>query len=169
MDGRLNVQSTPDGGASLPNPKNTLNESSNTQPYLFFLAGTLFLLWQGNDGRLNCRQSNDNGANFTNKVTIGEKSGSHPAMAAGADGLLFLSWRGLDDNLNQIVSETGTTNGFATVPSFKRRFYDTSPNGPSLCLFNGRMFVTWQGSDSDNHINVAILNRGSVAVYGPLK
>jgi hypothetical protein len=85
----------------------------------------------------------------------------------------YLSWRGVvNEVLNQIVSQTGNTNGFAADPPYKRAFDrvidgpERSHNGPSLCEFKGRMFVAWQGIDSDHHVNVAVLNRGSVAVFG---
>ncbi len=167
-DDQLNVATTTNNGVSWI--KKRVLEKSNTQPWISFANGTLFLCWQGTDQRLNFLQTTDFvNLSFTNKVTIGERSDSHPAMILDADGTPWLSWRGVgNEQLNQIVSESGNTNGFAADPSFKRVFDDTSPNGPALCLFKGRVFVGWQGTDSDHHINVAALNRGSVVSYGLL-
>jgi len=175
LDDRLNVATTNDGLGHWM-VKKTLEEKSYTQPWITFSNNTLLLCWQGLDQRLNFLQTTDFAdLIFVNKVTIGERSDSHPAVAVAADGLPFLCWRGVgNDVLNQIVSDTGDTNGFAADPSFKRPFDrlvdgpEKSPNGPSLCPFRQPMFVAWQGTDDDHHINVAVLNRGSVAVYGLL-
>ena len=168
-DTRLNVISSADGVNW--SGKQTLNETSPTEPSLVSHNGVLYLLWNGTDSanKLNIIESHDMGASFSNKITLGETSDHHPAMTFGADGLPRLSWTGSGNALlNELISETGTTNGFAATPAYKRMFSDTGANGPSLCAFRGRAFVGWTGTDHDNRVNVAELSRGAVAVYGEL-
>ena len=151
--------------------KQTLNETSPTEPSLAFHNGVLYLLWNGTDSanKLNIIESHDMGTTFSNKITLGETSDHHPAMTFGTDGLPRLSWAGSGNALlNELVSETGTTNGFEAVPAYKRTFTDMGANGPCLCSFRGRIYVGWTATDGDHHVNVAELSRGAVAVYGQL-
>jgi hypothetical protein len=170
-DSRLNVMSSADLGGTWQN-KRTLNESSPTEPSLAVFNGKLILMWNGTDfsNHLNFIESIDGGLTWGNKVTIGETSGHHPAMALGADLVPHFCWAGSGNELlNVFHSETGNTNGFLASPNYKRTFYDTASNGPCLCEFRGRMFIGWTGTDTNNHLNVAQLSRGAVAVYGHLQ
>jgi hypothetical protein len=91
-------------------------------------------------------------------------------MAVGVDHVPYFCWAGSGNALlNLLHSESGNTNGFLASPNYKRTFYDTAANGPCLCEFKGKMFVGWTGTDSKNHVNVAQLSRGAVAVYGHLR
>lgn len=169
-DWRLNVMSSGDLGASWQN-KRTLNESSPTEPALAAFGGKLILMWNGTDfgNHLNFIESSDDGLTWGNKVTLGETSGHHPAMASGPGLIPYFCWAGSGNNLlNLLHSETGATNGFAVSPNYKRTFYDTASNGPCVCNFKGKVFIGWTGTDSGDHVNVAQLSRGAVAVYGHL-
>lgn len=168
-DTRLNVISSTDGVNW--SGKQTLNETSPTEPSLVFHNGVLYLLWNGTDSanKLNIIESHDMGASFSNKITLGETSDHHPAMTFGADELPRLSWTGSGNALlNELISETGTTNGFEATPAYKRTFTDMGANGPSLCTFRGLTYVGWTGTDVDHRVNVAELSRGAVSVYGKL-
>ena len=67
-----------------------------------------------------------------------------------------------------IISETGATNGFLASPNYKRTFYDTGSNGPCLCIFKGKVFIGWTGTDSDVRERRSKPSRGAIAVYGHL-
>jgi hypothetical protein len=170
-DDRLNAMSSGDLGATWQN-KRTLNEASPTEPALAVFNGKLILMWNGTDSvnRLNFIESSDGGLNWGNKVTLDDTSGHHPAMAVGADHAPYFCWAGSGNELlNLLHSESGNTNGFLVSPNYKRTFYDTAANGPCLSEFQGKMFIGWTGTDSNNHVNVARLTRGAVAVYGHLR
>jgi hypothetical protein len=167
-DDHLNVMSSGDLGATWQN-KRTLGETSPTEPALALWNGTLILMWNGTDSdhHLNFIQSSDGGLSWGNKVIIGDTSDHHPAMALGADQVPYFCWAGRGNaQLNLLHSESGSTTGFQVSPNYKRTFSDTAANGPCLCAFKGHTLVGWTGTDSDNHVNVARLSRGAVAVYG---
>src|SRR3989440_6290691 len=178
--GALHVGTTQNGGASWTRHV-TLQEYSDAQPSLIFHNNVLYLCWKGitPSHQLFFAECTDfTNLTFVNKVVIndvgnsvgdpGVFSGQSPSVAFDANNFSWLSWATLNSGiLNQIVSEKGTINGFADIPSYHRQFRSyTAASGPSLCFFRGKMFIGWQGSVAPFELEVGVLNRGSVAVYG---
>jgi hypothetical protein len=166
FDNRLNVMSSGDLGATWQNMR-TLNETSPTEPALAVFNGKLILMWMGTDApaHLNFIESADGGLTWGNKVTIGDTTDHHPAMVVGADNVPYFCWADSGNELlNVLHSETGDTNGFQVSPDYRRSFRNAAADGPCLCEFNAKMFIGWTGLDQ--HVNVARLTRGAVAVYG---
>jgi hypothetical protein len=150
MDGRLSILSSVDGKQF--GDKVTLGESTDSAPGLTFDNGQLFLLWRGTDaGRsLNILQSAD-GANFGAKVTLAETSDFHPAL--GHPGQFILAWtgRGAGQHLNVLASPSLQT------PGSKDTFGDSTRSAPALATFGNRSFLSWIGTDTRGHVNLAVL------------
>ena len=64
------------------------------------------------------------------------------------DGRLFIAWTGADNRLNVKWS----TDLGATWQN-KRTLNETSPTEPALAVFNGKVILMWNGTDSANHLN----------------
>jgi hypothetical protein len=180
--GSIHVATTKDGGATWTKEV-TLPEHSDAQPSLVFHNNKLTLSWKGisPNTQLSFAECTDFATlTFVNKVVIydpgnnvgdpGVISNQSPSVAFDSDGFAWLSWASLNTGiLNQIISEKGTINGFANVPSYHRQFRaHVAGLGPSLCFFQGKMFIAWQGNGAPFNVQTAVLNRGSVAVYGLL-
>jgi hypothetical protein len=180
--GSVHVATTKDGGASWA-AQVTLPEHSDAQPSLVFHNNKLILSWKGisPNHQLSFAECTDfTTLTFVNKMVIndlgnnagdpGVISDQSPSVAFDADGFSWLSWVTLQSGvLNQIVSEKGNINGFADIPSYHRQFRaHTAGLGPTLCFFKGNMFIAWQANGAPFNLETAVLNRGSVAVYGLL-
>ena len=185
--GKIHVATTIDGGASWKSQV-MLPERSDAQPSLVFNNNKLILSWKGisPNQQLSFVECTDFTAlTFVNKVVIvdegnsvgdpGVHSNVSPSVAFDADGLAWLSWvTASRDNLkngilNQIISEKKTINGFADIPSYHRQFRAFKAGlGPALCFFKGKMFIAWQADSAPHQLEIAVLNRGSVVVYGLL-
>jgi hypothetical protein len=173
-DGHINVASTTDGGASW-HTKVELNERSDTRPYIAINAAkpSLVLSWSGAGNHyLNVSECTDLGSlTFINKTIIqSQVSPNCPAVDFDMNNLPVVAWMGADSDkhLNTIVSESGELAGLVTQSTRIRTYQDdTSPSGPALCKFRGKMFMSWEGGDTN--VNVGVVNRGSVCVYGLLR
>ncbi len=159
----LNVISSA-GGTVFAN-KVTLHENSPTGPGLAFFGGRLYLLWAGTDSNrsLNIMESTD-GMHFTNKQTLRDSSNFQPALSS--NGLLHFAWTGRDsqERLNLMVSDRNAHHLEA-----KATYDDTSVAGPTLAVFQEKVYIGWTGRDIAHHLNVAVLSRGHFDVYGLLK
>jgi hypothetical protein len=139
--------------------KITLGETSGAGPALVFLD-KLYLLWSGTDQNhsLNIMQSTD-GVNFTNKITLSDSSDFHPGLNVAISGSYYLAWTGRDaahslNTLHNAEFSTGPTN-----LQFKQTFSESSIAGLTVAPleFGHELFVAWTGTDSQHHLNVAII------------
>lgn len=161
-DGRLNIKFSGDG-TDWTGTK-TLPETSSTEPSVAFHDGQFYLLWNGDDAdrKLNLMTFDKTGSTVITKRTYDETSNWRPALAFDADGLGRVSWTGRGNNL---INEALLSSD-AVHLTYKRTFYDTASNGPALCRYQQRMFLTWAGTDSASALNISELSRGGVSVYG---
>ncbi|OCL09541.1 hypothetical protein AOQ84DRAFT_353968 [Glonium stellatum] len=185
-NGNLHVATTTDGGASFTTQV-TLPEQSNAQPSLVFQSNKLILSWESaSNQKLSFAECTDfTTLTFVNNVVINDSgnnvgdpgvfSNMSPSVAFDADGFSWVSWVTASSDgqkngvLNQIMSEKGTTNGFTDIPNYHRQFRaQKAGSGPALCYYQGNMFIAWQAGSAPFQLQTAILNRGSVAVYGLL-
>lgn len=181
--GSLHVASTKDGGASWA-AQVTLPEHSDAQPSLVFYNNKLILSWKviSPNQQLSFAECTDfTTLTFVNKVVVNDPgnnvgdpgviSNQSPSVAFDAEGFSWVSWvTATSGVLNQILSEKGTINGFADIPSYHRQFRAHRAGlGPTLCFFQGKMFIAWQANGAPFNLETAILNRGSVVVYGLLR
>jgi hypothetical protein len=153
----LNVISSSDG-ITFSN-KVTLGETSGDGPSLLFID-KLYLLWSGTDENhsLNIMQSAD-GIHFTNKITLSDSSDFHPGLVLAISGSFYLAWTGRDaaHSLNTLH-----TPEFSTSPTnlqFKQTYSESSIAGVGVAPLEAahELFVAWTGSDSEHHLNVAII------------
>jgi hypothetical protein len=162
---RLYVASTRDGGKSWITRPPPLDETSYSSPCLIYNNGELVLGWQGTDNQLNfltCNNLNTLSFPPSTKLTIPQTSESQPGLAFDVDERPWLSWRGLkNDNLNQIIPSNGKISGFRDTKQVV--FDDTSFNGPVLCRFQKEIFISWEGTDPDSHLNVSVFLPGKIA------
>jgi hypothetical protein len=159
----LNVMQSADGIVFAN--KVTLHDNSVTGPALAFFGGKLYLLWAGTDNNrsLNIMESAD-GIHFSNKQIFKDSSNFHPALTS--NGMPHFVWTGRDsqERLNLMVSD-----GNVHHLGAKATYDDTSVAGPTLAVFQDRVYIGWTGRDSAHHLNVAVLSRGHFAVYGLLR
>lgn len=181
-NGSLHVATTKDGGASF-SMQVALPEHSNAQPTIVFGANKLILSWESTspNQQLSFAECTDfTTLTFVNKVVIndpgniagdpGVASNFSPSVAFDADGFPWVSWATANSGiLNQIISQNGTTNGLADTPNYHRQFRTyKAGSGPALCFYQGKMIIAWQADIAPFQLELGVLNRGSVAVYGLL-
>lgn len=149
-DNKLNVASSMDG-KTLPGPvKLAETAASNANPALTFGNGRLFLAWTGTDNRINLMSSVD-GVAWQNKLTLNEKSGDDgsPALAFG-NGVLYLAWTGTDSksSLNVLPLTPNPVSGALGIGNkVTLSEYSSDDAGPALAFGNGKLFLSWTGSD----------------------
>jgi hypothetical protein len=168
----INIASTTDGGSSW-HRKHTYSESTDVRPGLAFNATTnaLVLSWAGRgNSELNFMEITDlEGLTPGNKTSISsQKTGTGFNVAYDAEGLPVVAFKGTDPNgwLNTATSEAASVSGFAASATRWRWLFDdnqSSDHGPTVASFKGGVFVAWENGQA---INVAVLRRGSVCVYG---
>jgi hypothetical protein len=131
----------------------SLDQSSKQGPALAFANGKLFPVWRGTDaaGLLNVMDSAD-GVTFANKVALPEMSAFRPALA-GLD-RLRLTWTGLAPGRNVKVHTGATT---ATLTD-KQTFLDSSQASRAVAAFKDALRLSWSGTDSPAHLNLARLS-----------
>ncbi|KAK3390063.1 hypothetical protein B0H63DRAFT_464722 [Podospora didyma] len=176
----INLASSLDGGQTW-HKKLTLPDTSASRPSLAFQASptsnTLILAWNGQgNGRLNFWTYNDlDGFSDGRKVTMGtnfDVTTNHGFAVdfEPATGNPAVAWTRGDDrgSLSTATSDTEDV-GQLAEPGMRYRWlnddFQASGDGPSLAGFQGRVAVAWENAGV---VNVGVLSRGSVVVYGLL-
>ena len=171
----VNIASSLDGGKTW-HKKLTLGEHSSSRPSLAFnpATKTLVLAWNGlGNGKLNTTEYTDL-EGFTN----GKKTTIDPHTTPFGFAVEFdpttdepvVIWAGSDRNtsLNAMTSETAECGGLVSPGARFRWFYDdfqSSTDGPVVARYQGRLAMAWVNG---GQVNVGVLRRGRVSVYGLL-
>ncbi len=169
----INIRSSNDGINFSDIDKVILDETSNARPAFSHIDGNLYLLWIGQDinNSINISKSTDNGKTFTDKIILKDSS-DYPPHLASNNGILFLAWTGRDilRRLNEDTAEEDI--GISGIgKGNKLTFSDSSIAAPSLSKYNGNIFISWTGTDIQQHINIATLSTDRVVqrIKGVLK
>lgn len=153
-DGRLNIISSAD--ASTFSSKFTYGNIAANSPSLVVANGYLFLNW--NDatslsleiGRYNPANPATLSAvvplNSTSQFTAGL------APAAYSNPYASLAWRISNAHINLGIFK-GSQSLSSVVPTTQ-----TTPYSPALALLNGKAYMSWTGTNSDQSVNVSIVN-----------
>jgi hypothetical protein len=157
----LNIESSTDGVTWGNKVTLTDTAKSGTGPALAVFHNHLYVVWAGTDSpshmHIGYFQGNSALANHT---WLADSTGYTPALAYySANGLsyLYLAWTGTDSahHLNFEDSADGITF------THKVTLTDTSARGPSLAVFNGRLYADWVGTDTPRHMWVGYYVRTS--------
>jgi hypothetical protein len=174
---QINIRWSDDGLNWPGRNKIVLADTSDLAPALAFGNGLLYLSWIGRgNGHPNVIEIKETatGIDLGNKVVIQNETSDWPSAMVAYDfsHAATIVWRGSGNNyINEIVSEGGDAVEFVASPSYKRiHMYEEAESALALARGAGigRLFIAWKGTDADNKLNVAVLNRGSLAVYGLL-
>jgi hypothetical protein len=161
-DGHLNLRASSDGLSF--GPKRQLGETSKTHaPVLAADDQALLVAWTGIDGHLHVERSSDPGLGFVPLEELvggvavsplAETSEHEPGLAV-AGGRAFLAWisGGEDARLN-VISAPASARGFDGAD--RVRFEERSLGPPHLTRVQGRLFLSWTGTD--HRLNVAVLS-----------
>jgi len=80
-----------------------------------------------------------------------------PALGTLNNSTLYVAWRDGSDKLAYMTSQDGI-NFSAPVPVGGVDKPETSPHAPVLAEFNGTLYISWTGKDSDSKLNVMPIN-----------
>lgn len=170
----ISIASTTNGGQTWHN-KVTLGETTSVRPSLVFNASTstLVLSWsgQGND-ELNFLEYTDlegfTGGTKTILASQFTPFGFGVDYDATGSPVIAFTRQGSQGFLQTATSETQDISGLATTSTRFRWLFDdnqSSNDGPAVATFLGTVFIAWANAGL---VNVAVLNRGSIGLYGLL-
>src|SRR5262249_42880561 len=80
-----------------------------------------------------------------------------PALGTLNNSTLYVAWRDESNKLVYMTSQDGI-NFSAPVPVGGVDSPETSSHAPVLAEFNGTLYISWTGTDSDNKLNVRPIN-----------
>ncbi len=165
-DYRLNLMVSTDGGSTFGN-QCIFSESERAAfgPALCVHNGMLYIAWTGyamagiNLVSLDTFQG---GGGLDRKISkkslhVGQSTALGAGQSAGslglasANGKLYIAWTDLQSNQLNVMYSTDDGNTVAGIYTSS----ETSDNGPSLCLHQGRLYIAWSGSSPNILVNVA--------------
>ena len=138
-------------------------------PSLSVYNGRLYMAWKGidNDQRIwfsSFGPSNFNGTAWAPQQQVqGVGTSVGPSLSV-YNGRLYMAWKGIDNDQRIWFSSFGPSNfnGTAWAPQQQVQGVGTSV-GPSLSVYNGRLYMAWKGIDNDQRIWFSSFNGTSWA------
>ena len=124
--------------------------------------GKLYAAWKGEVGDDRLFYSSFDGNTWTSQVTLAGNSSVGPALAASLGGSMFAAWKGEhSDERLFFMKYTGNAWQQQQQIACSNNVFPASSVGPSLAVFNNKLYAAWKGSDSDQSLWYASFN-GSV-------
>jgi hypothetical protein len=143
----LNIEYSTDGVNWGHKVTLTDTAKSGTGPALAVFQNHLYIAWVGTDSPSHMYIGYFQGTStLVNHTRLADSTNFTPALAYySANGLsyLYLAWTGTDSAHH--VNFEDSANGSAFT--HKVTLTDTSARGPSLAVFNGRLYVDWVGTE----------------------
>lgn len=115
-------------------------------------GGVMYVGWTGTDNHLNIGQTfGDSDIQNKNTFTDLAHSGTGPGMAAFGT-QVYAAWEGTDGHVH-----IGHYVGTPTLDC-DTRLSETTLSSPSLVSNTNELLIAWTGTDSANHLNIAVID-----------
>jgi hypothetical protein len=167
-----NTYTIEDGGTTLPSLSQTGAENNATNPFLAEYNNNIYISWIGNYVGTSVVRvamfsagnwvAADGGSNSGLNYNPSANASGTPSMVVGSDNNLYIIWTEVYSNITQVhIKEyNGSTWNWVDGSGPTGLNFMTSVNAvaPSLTLFNGEIYSSWEEFESGDYARVRVLH-----------